>query len=202
MMHPQIPQETQRWVLKWNNMRRKSWGTLPNSQHFGGRRACWSSKMGLWWIRKREFKMISTCITKKIGRLVQVEWKWCDEFSKDNLKHKLYMARNLWVEASFSFSVIYFVPFHGDYIQMSLFLRTPKWESQNWDSCCSKTLNVHIFLKSIMFWECEDNVLWHLKIFFQRGITHFNWTSFDLCSQGIYGRESNSQFDSHPFFWS
>jgi hypothetical protein len=30
---------------------------------------------------------------------MQIEWKWCDEFSKDNLKHKLYMAHNLWEEA-------------------------------------------------------------------------------------------------------
>ncbi len=27
------------------------------------------------------------------------EWKWCDEFSKNNLKHKLHMAWNLWEEA-------------------------------------------------------------------------------------------------------
>jgi hypothetical protein len=29
-----------------NNRRIKSWGTLPGSQHFGGRGACWSSRMG------------------------------------------------------------------------------------------------------------------------------------------------------------
>jgi len=43
--------------------------------------------------------MKSTCTTKKKGRLVQVECKWCDELSKDNFKHKLYMAHNLWEEA-------------------------------------------------------------------------------------------------------
>jgi len=32
---------------------------------------------------------------------MQVEWKWCDEFNKDNLKHKLYTAHNLWEEAPF-----------------------------------------------------------------------------------------------------
>jgi len=30
--------------------------------------------------------------------------------------------------------IVYFVPFHEDYIQMLLFLKTPKWESQDWKS--------------------------------------------------------------------
>jgi hypothetical protein len=30
---------------------------------------------------------------------MHVEWKWCDGLSKDNLKHKLYTARNFWEEA-------------------------------------------------------------------------------------------------------
>jgi hypothetical protein len=29
-----------------NNRRIRSWGTLPSSQHFGGKGACWSSRMG------------------------------------------------------------------------------------------------------------------------------------------------------------
>jgi hypothetical protein len=32
---------------------------------------------------------------------MQVEWKWRNEFNKDNFKHKFYMARNLWEEAPF-----------------------------------------------------------------------------------------------------
>jgi hypothetical protein len=36
-------------------------------------------------------------------QLVQVEWKWCDGFSGDNLKHKFYTACNLWEEATFPF---------------------------------------------------------------------------------------------------
>jgi hypothetical protein len=79
-----------------------------------------------------------------------VEWKWCNGFSKDNLKHKLYTPRNLKEEEIF-FPILYFVPLHGDYIQMSLFPMTPKWESQNWDSCCPKTLDAHIFFKSSLF---------------------------------------------------
>jgi hypothetical protein len=30
-----------------NNGRIKSWGVLPNSQHYGGRRACWSFGVGI-----------------------------------------------------------------------------------------------------------------------------------------------------------
>jgi hypothetical protein len=36
------------------------------------------------------------------GRLVQVEWKWYGELSRDNFKHKFYMAHNLWEKAPFA----------------------------------------------------------------------------------------------------
>ncbi len=32
-----------------DNERRRSWGALFSSQHFRGKGACWSSKMGLGW---------------------------------------------------------------------------------------------------------------------------------------------------------
>jgi len=60
---------------------------------------CYNYGMGLGWTHKREFKMIWTCTIKKRGRLVQVEWKWCGGLNRDNFKHKLHMARNLWEEA-------------------------------------------------------------------------------------------------------
>ncbi len=80
----------------------ESWGMFPNSKHFRGRRMCLSSRMGLGWTHKREFKMRSTCTTKKRGKLVQVEWKWCDGRNRDNFKHKLYITYNLWEEAPLS----------------------------------------------------------------------------------------------------
>jgi len=49
-----------------------SWGMLPNSQHFGGRRVCWSSEIKLGWTHKQKFKMRSTCIIKK--RVVSASW--------------------------------------------------------------------------------------------------------------------------------
>jgi hypothetical protein len=70
-----------------------------NSLHFGGRRVCQSSEIGLEWIHKWEFKMKSACTTHKRGQLVLVKWKWCNEFNKENLKHKFYTPYNLWEEA-------------------------------------------------------------------------------------------------------
>jgi hypothetical protein len=32
---------------------------------------------------------------------MQVEWKWWNGLSKDNLKHKIYTTHNLWEEAPF-----------------------------------------------------------------------------------------------------
>jgi len=32
---------------------------------------------------------------------MQVEWKQCDRFIKDNFKHKLYTTHNLWEEVPF-----------------------------------------------------------------------------------------------------
>jgi hypothetical protein len=55
--------------------------------------------MGLGQTHKQEFKMKSTCTTKKRGRLMQIESKWCSGLSKDKFKHKLYTTHNLWEEA-------------------------------------------------------------------------------------------------------
>ncbi len=59
---------------------------------------------------------------------MQIKWKWCGGFNTDNLKHEIYMARNLWEEDT-PLPIVYYVPLHADYIQMSLFPKTPKWES-------------------------------------------------------------------------
>ncbi len=155
------------WVLEQNNKKQKSWGKFINSQHFKGRRVCWSYGMGLRQTHKWGFKMRSTRTTKKRKQLVQVEWKWWGEFSMDNLKHKLYMARTLWEKAPLPFPTIHYVPLHGNYIQMSFFPETPKQESQNWDSCCPGTLDAHIFFKSSLFWKFEENILKPSKRSFQ-----------------------------------
>jgi hypothetical protein len=30
---------------------------------------------------------------------MQIEWKWCGKLDNDNLKHKLYLAHNVWEKA-------------------------------------------------------------------------------------------------------
>jgi hypothetical protein len=80
--------------------------------------------------------MKSTCKTKERGQLVQIECKWCNKLNRDNLKHKFYMTYNFWEEAPLPSIIIYSMTFHKGYIQMTLFFRTPKWESQNWDFYC------------------------------------------------------------------
>ncbi len=89
---PKVGQRTKQW-------NKKRVGARSLSQHFRGRRVCQSSRMGLGQIHKQRFKMKSTYIIKKRRWLMQVEWKWCGRFSRDNFKHKLYMADNLWEEA-------------------------------------------------------------------------------------------------------
>jgi len=79
---------------------------------------------------------------------MQIEWKWCGGFNRDNLKDKLYITRNLWEKAPFPSLIVYLVPLHGDYIQMSLFPWTRKWEPQTETFCCLKTLVIRIFFKS------------------------------------------------------
>jgi hypothetical protein len=45
----------------------KTHGTLIITWHFEGRRACWSSRMGLRQTHKQKFKMKSTCVTNDRG---------------------------------------------------------------------------------------------------------------------------------------
>jgi len=57
---------------------------------------------------------------------MQIEHKWCDKLNNDNLKYKLYTAYNLWEKNTTPFPIVYFVIFHGGYIQMTFFPDTPK----------------------------------------------------------------------------
>jgi hypothetical protein len=73
----------------------------------GVRGACWSFKMGTKTNSQVKVQDEINLHNQERGKLVQIEWKWCDELSRDNLKHKLYMARNLWEEAPLaSYSIL------------------------------------------------------------------------------------------------
>jgi hypothetical protein len=80
---------------------------------------------------------------------MQVEWKWCNKLSRDNLKHELYTAHNLWEEAPL----------------LSLYILCASSQGLHpnvifpWDSYCPKTLDAHIFIKSSSFLECKKNFL-------------------------------------------
>jgi hypothetical protein len=69
--------------------------------------------MGLGRIHKRRFKMKSTSTTKKRRQLVQVKWKW------RNSPKPLGGGTT-------PLPIVYYVPFHKDYIEMLLFVWTPK----------------------------------------------------------------------------
>jgi hypothetical protein len=77
-------------------MGKKNWGMFFNSHHFWGKKVCWGFEMGLEWIHKQEFNMKLTYITKQKKQLMQIERKWCNIVSNDNLKLKLYIVHNLW----------------------------------------------------------------------------------------------------------
>jgi hypothetical protein len=47
-----------------NNERVRNWGTLPGSQHFEGKRACWSSGMGT---RKSDKQVIPSHFPTLLG---------------------------------------------------------------------------------------------------------------------------------------
>jgi hypothetical protein len=68
--------------------------------------------MGLERTHKREFKVGSTYITKKIKQLIHVEWKWCDELIKDNLSHSPQPLGG----GTTPLPIVYFMPLHKDYI--------------------------------------------------------------------------------------
>jgi hypothetical protein len=62
---------------------------------------------------------------------MQIEWKWCNGFSRDNFKHKLHTVLQPLGGGTTPLPMVYYVPLHGDYIQMLLFFKIPKWESQD-----------------------------------------------------------------------
>ncbi len=61
-------------------------------------------------------------------------------------------------------------------------------------SGCSYFFQIKLFLK------IKGQYLIILKNIFPMVYITPQSTSFDFCFQGIYGQESNSQFDSRPFF--
>jgi len=159
--------------------------------------------MELGQTHKVEFKMRSTYTTKKRGRLLQVKLKWCGEFSRDNLKHKIYTALNLWKETPFP-SLYNTMCFSARTTSKRHFsLRVPSASPKTRILVLPKLWKFISFSNKVFFFlKCDHNILYPLKLSFQQCITHSNQTSFDPSFQGICDWKSNSQFDSRPYFSS
>jgi hypothetical protein len=112
--------------------------------------------MGLRWTHKWEFKMRLICTTKRRGKWVQVEWKWCDGLNRDNLKHKLIPPTTF---AKRHHSLPYNILF------ASLWGLHPN-VTFSWDSRCFKALDAHIFLKWSLFWKIQGKYFITFKKFF------------------------------------
>ncbi len=135
--------------------------------------------MGLGQTYKQEFKMKSTYTTKKRRRLVQVEWKWCDKLSRDNFKHKLYMAHNLWEEAPLP-SLQYTMSMSMGITSKCHFSpRLPSESPKIGTFVVAKLWTLISFSNQVFFWKCEGNILYPSKISFQQCITCPNQSSFD-----------------------
>jgi hypothetical protein len=77
--------------------------------------------------------------------------------------------------------IIYYVPFHKDYIQMSLFLGSPKTRTLTVPKLWTFiSFSNQFFLKTIV-----GAIFITLEISFQRCITHSNWTSVHPCFKGF-----------------
>ncbi len=137
---------------------------------------------------------------------MQVEWKWCDGLCKDNFKHKLYIALNLWKEAPLP-SLYYTLCFSMGITSKCHFSpRLPSGSPKIETLVVPKLwtfIYIYIYIFQIKsFKKMRAQYIIAFKKYFQHCITRTNWTSFDPCFQGICGQESNSQFDFYFFFYN
>jgi hypothetical protein len=124
---------------------------------------------------------------------MQVECKWCGEFSRDNLNHKLYTS------ITTPLPIVYSMTLHESCIQMAFSPLDPQMGVPKLGLLLSQSFDTHIFLKSI-FWNMQGYYVIALKRIFPTMYCMHNWRSFNPYSNKICGWESNSQFDSCLFF--
>ncbi len=143
--------------------------------------------------------MKSTCTIKKKGQLVQVEWKWCDEFNRTTLNTSF-----TWLvtfpRKEHSFLIIYLMPLRQDYIQMSLFPGTPKWSPKTRTLIVPK-LWTFISLSNQVEFENAKVIHYNPQKNISKGVQHTPIKiHLNPIFKGFCGQESNSQFDYRPFF--
>jgi hypothetical protein len=124
------------WIWSEDSRKVRSWGILPNSQHFRGREAHWSSKMGLG--RMTRLNHSHEHAQNQTTSWLVHNWSTFDARTNHGQTHihKTHHSPNLG-EATTLPLIVYYVPLHEAHIQMTFCHGTPKWESQNsqsWDS--------------------------------------------------------------------
>jgi hypothetical protein len=116
--HPQAPKWIHRKSKGENSGRRRSWGTLFGSQHFGGRGVCWSFWMGTRKSDKHQL-LIWTCTNQTTSWLVHSLNTFGTRMSHGQTQtHKTYHNLDLG-EATTLPLIVYFVPSHEASTQMS-----------------------------------------------------------------------------------
>jgi hypothetical protein len=103
-----------------NNGRIRSWGMFPGSQHFKGRRACWSFRM---WTKTNDKRVNYSHWT------TQTKHNWSIFGARTShgqtQTHKTHHGLNLGEATTFPL-IIFSMPDHGAYTQMSFCPKTPK----------------------------------------------------------------------------
>jgi hypothetical protein len=103
---------------------------LPGLQHFGGRRACWSSRMGIRKSDKHQL-LTRTCTNQTTSWLVHnLNIFGARKNHRQTQTHKTHHGPDLGEAITFLL-IVYFVPLHKAHIQMAFCPGIPKWESQN-----------------------------------------------------------------------
>jgi hypothetical protein len=113
-----------------NSRRVRSWGTFPRSQHFGGKRVCWSFGMGLGRMISNQ-SLTQSCTNQTTSWLVH----GCNIFGvRTNhgqiQTNKSHHNPNLGEAITFPL-IVYSMANHRTKIQMTFCPGTPKWESRN-----------------------------------------------------------------------
>ncbi len=120
-----------------NNEKIKNWGTfLRLHQLGGGRRMCWTSKMGLG--KMTNIYSFTWTYTKPNNKLLVHYWSifGASTSHRKTQTHKTHHGPNLREGTTFPF-IVYCVTGHETSIQMAFCPETPKCKSRNsqsWDS--------------------------------------------------------------------
>ncbi len=96
--------------------------------------------------------------------------------------------------------IVFSAALRRGYIQMAIFLGTPKLESRNCPGWSLRTLGAHISRLQSWIATRSEPKLYPSSRSFQRRVTLSNMMSGRGRFPTFSGRESNCQFDSRPFF--